>query len=57
MNINYGLIPPLEAPKRDVDGRKLNATERGRAKKRSMGVRAMADLDGWLAADRRSAAA
>jgi len=57
MNINYGLLPPLEAPKRDGEGRKLNPTERGRAKKRAMSARALADLDGWLAATGRSVAA
>lgn len=49
MNINYGLLPPLEAPpRRDGDGKKLNQTERGRAKKRAMSVRALADLRAWL---------
>ncbi len=50
MNINYGLIPPLETeePKRDANGRKVSQTERGRAKKRTMGIRALADLDAWL---------
>lgn len=51
MNINYGLLPPLEPPKRAEDGRRLGAKERGRAKKRLMGERALADLDGWRAAD------
>ena len=49
MNINYGLLPPLEEPRFDHEGRKLNLKERGRAKKRAMGVRALADLDSWLA--------
>ena len=57
MNINYGLLPPLEAPKRDAEGRRLNPGERGRAKKRAMSARALADLDGWLAGDERSVAA
>ena len=48
MNINYGLLPPMEAPKRDADGRKLPTHERGRAKKRAMSRRALADLEGWL---------
>jgi methylenetetrahydrofolate--tRNA-(uracil-5-)-methyltransferase len=51
MNINYGLLPPLEPPKRADDGRRLGAKERGRAKKRLMGERALADLGAW--ADRR----
>jgi len=50
MNINYGLLPPLEPPKRAEDGRRLGAKERGRAKKRLMGERALADLDGWRSA-------
>ena len=48
MNINYGLLPPMEAPRRDAEGRKLAPTERGRAKKRAMSLRALGDLEGWL---------
>jgi methylenetetrahydrofolate--tRNA-(uracil-5-)-methyltransferase len=57
MNVNYGLLPPLsaEGPKRGEDGRRLTPTERGRAKKRLMSLRALEALDGWLA-DRRAAA-
>ncbi|MDB5445935.1 MAG: glucose inhibited division protein [Phenylobacterium sp.] len=50
MNINYGLLPPLEPPKRAEDGHRLGAKERGRAKKRLMGERALAELDAWLVA-------
>ncbi len=49
MNINYGLLPPLEAPRVDEDGRKIPNKDRGRAKKRLMSLRALADLDAWLA--------
>jgi methylenetetrahydrofolate--tRNA-(uracil-5-)-methyltransferase len=52
MNINYGLLPPLEAPRHGADGRRLPNKERGRAKKRLTGERALADLDGWLAGQR-----
>ncbi len=49
MNINYGLLPPMaEGPKRDGDGRRIPPVERGRAKKRAVGERALAALDGWL---------
>jgi methylenetetrahydrofolate--tRNA-(uracil-5-)-methyltransferase len=50
MNINYGLFPPLDIdePKRGADGKKIPQAERGRAKKRKMSVRALADLDAWL---------
>ena len=49
MNINYGLLPPLEGPKHGPDGKRLPHKERGRAKKRLMGERALADLDAWIA--------
>jgi methylenetetrahydrofolate--tRNA-(uracil-5-)-methyltransferase len=57
MNINYGLIPPLEAPKHDAEGRRLPNKERGRAKKRLVGERALADLEGWLSGAEALAAA
>ena len=50
MNINYGLLPPMEPPKIDHEGKKLPLKERGRAKKRLMSVRALADLESWLTA-------
>jgi methylenetetrahydrofolate--tRNA-(uracil-5-)-methyltransferase len=49
MNINYGLLPPMEAPKRDACGKAFARGERGRAKKRAMSVRALEDLAGWSA--------
>ena len=56
MNVNYGLLPPLPTPTRDADGRKLSPPERGRAKKRLMSLRALADLDNWLGGGARAAA-
>ncbi|MGZ6013891.1 MAG: methylenetetrahydrofolate--tRNA-(uracil(54)-C(5))-methyltransferase (FADH(2)-oxidizing) TrmFO [Caulobacteraceae bacterium] len=56
MNINYGLLPPMETPKQDRDGQKIPMKERGRAKKRLMSERALKDLDGWLAGPVREAA-
>ena len=47
MNINYGLFPPLDAPKVDEAGVKIPLKERGRAKKRLMSVRALRDLEAW----------
>ncbi len=47
MNINYGLLPPLEAPKVDENGRKIPMKERGRAKKRLMSIRALDGLKSW----------
>jgi methylenetetrahydrofolate--tRNA-(uracil-5-)-methyltransferase len=57
MNINYGLLPEMEPPAIDADGKRLKAKERGRAKKRLMSVRALADIDRWLAGNALPAAA
>jgi methylenetetrahydrofolate--tRNA-(uracil-5-)-methyltransferase len=48
MNINYGLLPPMAAPKLGADGVRYGRGERGRAKKKAMSQRALADLDIWL---------
>jgi methylenetetrahydrofolate--tRNA-(uracil-5-)-methyltransferase len=47
MNINYGLLPPLDGPRHGADGKRLPHKERGRARKRLMGERALADLEAW----------
>lgn len=47
MNVNYGLLPPLEAPRVDEDGRRIPPKDRGRAKKRLMSLRALESLDRW----------
>nr|WP_313427488.1 methylenetetrahydrofolate--tRNA-(uracil(54)-C(5))-methyltransferase (FADH(2)-oxidizing) TrmFO [Brevundimonas diminuta] len=47
MNINYGLLPPLEAPKVDEDGKRIHPKERGRAKKRLQSIRALDALKAW----------
>ena len=36
MNVNYGLLPPMETPKQGADGTKIPLKERGRAKKKLM---------------------
>lgn len=51
MNINYGLLPPLEGPSHDASGKRLKGKERGFAKKRLMSERALADLGIWLDAN------
>ncbi len=49
MNINYGLLPPLDdAPTTAADGKRLKGKERGFAKKRLMSQRAMTDVGRWL---------
>jgi methylenetetrahydrofolate--tRNA-(uracil-5-)-methyltransferase len=57
MNINYGLIPPMAPPKRDLEGRRLGAKEKTRTKKRLVGERALADLEAWLGGEALAAAA
>ena len=47
MNINYGLLPPLEAPRVDEDGKRIHPKERGRAKKRLQSIRAIEALKAW----------
>ncbi len=47
MNINYGLLPPLEAPKVDEEGNRIHPKERGRAKKRLQSIRAIEALKAW----------
>ncbi len=48
MNINYGLLPPVEVIKRDEAGRRLGAKEKSRNKKLAVGERALADLAAWI---------
>ncbi len=50
MNINYGLLPPAEAPKVGPDGKRLKGKDKGFAKKRAASERALRDLEAWLAA-------
>lgn len=47
MNVNYGLFPPIDAPK-TKDGKRLRGKERGRARKQAQSHRALADLAVWL---------
>ncbi|KPF78782.1 tRNA (uracil-5-)-methyltransferase [Brevundimonas sp. AAP58] len=50
MNINYGLLPPLEAPRVDAEGKRIPPKDRGRAKKRLMSIRALDGLNAWRGA-------
>jgi methylenetetrahydrofolate--tRNA-(uracil-5-)-methyltransferase len=51
MNINFGLFPPLAtAPTKKADGTRLRGNEKTVAKKQALSARALADLDGWIAA-------
>jgi len=46
MNVNFGLFPPIEAPK--ATGKRLRGKEKSLAKKRAMSARALADCRAWL---------
>ena len=47
MNVNFGLFPP-PAPLVREPGKRLSAVDKGKAKRRAITTRALADLDGWL---------
>ncbi|AVT76930.1 methylenetetrahydrofolate--tRNA-(uracil(54)- C(5))-methyltransferase (FADH(2)-oxidizing) TrmFO [Rhodopseudomonas palustris] len=51
MNINFGLFPPLaNPPTKGPDGKRLRGPEKSVAKKQALSARALADIDGWIAA-------
>jgi methylenetetrahydrofolate--tRNA-(uracil-5-)-methyltransferase len=47
MNVNFGLFPPVDAPKR-IEGKRLDHTEKAAARKRAYTSRAKADFAAWL---------
>ncbi|MEO9526810.1 MAG: FADH(2)-oxidizing methylenetetrahydrofolate--tRNA-(uracil(54)-C(5))-methyltransferase TrmFO, partial [Roseibium sp.] len=47
MNVNFGLFPPIEAPSKDENGKRLKGKDKSRAKKLAMTNRAKADFAGW----------
>jgi methylenetetrahydrofolate--tRNA-(uracil-5-)-methyltransferase len=52
MNINFGLFPDIEDySKMGEDGKRLRGKDKGRAKKKAQAVRALQDLDAWLAGE------
>ena len=55
MNINFGLFPPIEAPK--MDGKRLRGKEKTIAKKKALTARALADCRAWLGLEPRAQAA
>ncbi|MBU2605591.1 MAG: methylenetetrahydrofolate--tRNA-(uracil(54)-C(5))-methyltransferase (FADH(2)-oxidizing) TrmFO [Alphaproteobacteria bacterium] len=52
MNINFGLFPDIEDySKIGEDGKRLRGKDKGRAKKKAQAVRALQDVDAWLAGE------
>ena len=54
MNINYGLLPPVDPPTREPGVRRLMRGDKARARKRAVGLRALADLEAWAGAPAES---
>ncbi len=48
MNVNFGLFPPVDAPTKDADGKRLRGAAKAQARKRAWTTRALATLDTWL---------
>ncbi|TIR69594.1 MAG: FADH(2)-oxidizing methylenetetrahydrofolate--tRNA-(uracil(54)-C(5))-methyltransferase TrmFO, partial [Mesorhizobium sp.] len=46
MNVNFGLFPPIEAPK--SEGKRLRGKDKTVAKRRAITARALADCRVWL---------
>ena len=49
MNINFGLMPPPDAPRKDANGKTLSFKDKGVARKHAYTQRAMVDFKAWLA--------
>jgi len=48
MNINFGLMPGIDAPTRDAEGKRLRGKARSLAKKKLQAARALNDWRAWL---------
>ncbi|TIX60891.1 MAG: FADH(2)-oxidizing methylenetetrahydrofolate--tRNA-(uracil(54)-C(5))-methyltransferase TrmFO, partial [Mesorhizobium sp.] len=46
MNVNFGLFPPVEAPK--IEGKRLRGKDKTVAKRHAITGRALADCRQWL---------
>ncbi|KAB0681972.1 methylenetetrahydrofolate--tRNA-(uracil(54)-C(5))-methyltransferase (FADH(2)-oxidizing) TrmFO [Aureimonas leprariae] len=46
MNVNFGLFPPIEAPR--SEGKRMRGKEKTLAKRRALSARALADCGAWL---------
>lgn len=50
MNVNFGLFPPIDAPVKGDDGKRLKGKAKTVAKKQAMARRALADWERWVGA-------
>ncbi|MXN64578.1 methylenetetrahydrofolate--tRNA-(uracil(54)-C(5))-methyltransferase (FADH(2)-oxidizing) TrmFO [Stappia sp. GBMRC 2046] len=49
MNVNFGLFPPVEAPTKGEDGKRLRGQAKKKARNLALSRRALADFDRWVA--------
>ena len=47
MNVNFGLLPPVNVSKPDGHEGRWRGPEKAQARKKAMSVRALADIAGW----------
>jgi methylenetetrahydrofolate--tRNA-(uracil-5-)-methyltransferase len=50
MNVNFGLFPMMEAPRKDAEGKRLRGKAKTVEKKKLMSARALTDITDWAAA-------
>ena len=55
MNVNFGLFPPVEKPKRAPGAARLRGSEKAALKKNAITARAKADLEAWIRGMRAAA--
>jgi methylenetetrahydrofolate--tRNA-(uracil-5-)-methyltransferase len=55
MNVNFGLFPPVEKPKRQPGGPRLRGPQKAALKKNAITSRAKADLEAWIGGVRAAA--
>ncbi|MEO0635972.1 MAG: methylenetetrahydrofolate--tRNA-(uracil(54)-C(5))-methyltransferase (FADH(2)-oxidizing) TrmFO [Pseudomonadota bacterium] len=48
MNVNFGLFPPVDAPNKHPDGKRLRGKEKTVARKQALARRALTDASRWL---------
>ncbi|WP_310620384.1 methylenetetrahydrofolate--tRNA-(uracil(54)-C(5))-methyltransferase (FADH(2)-oxidizing) TrmFO [Flexibacterium corallicola] len=48
MNINFGLLPPLDEMPKAEDGKRLRGKDKSRAKKQAMARRGLEDFKAWM---------
>nr|WP_319389212.1 methylenetetrahydrofolate--tRNA-(uracil(54)-C(5))-methyltransferase (FADH(2)-oxidizing) TrmFO [uncultured Cohaesibacter sp.] len=50
MNVNFGLFPPVDFPRKREDGSRMRGVEKQLSKKKALALRALEDVRAWLEA-------